>query len=333
MGTSGVCTTSLTFSVPKENYIPIVSKKAPEVTVTITYPNDSTVTVPRFWVDSRVIKNGAITFTCYDRMAFADGTYFTEKDVETIPESTTKLSVTSVMHMIANKMGIEYSKGISESCIRKIPVDTIPGSTCAQLLENISAVECGFFQITNENKLIFTRFGSMESIPIAVSDYTEPDIGDTLTVGEIVVTGDSGKVYTRTENADNMTINISGGSLVNNKTTTALYESIIGQTYTYGSIEKAVIEYIPLINSPFIHQNNSLLINNISISVSSAGMIASLSSNQAGGNEIGQYMGRITRELEKTIKSGSVIGNNFLVTKYQGIICIDSADLDDEEED
>ena len=329
MGTSGICTSSLTFSVPREDYEIIISKKAPKVIVTIYNELENRIPVPEFFVDSRPCVNGRVNFTCYDKMAFADGIRFTETDIANL---SGKITALALYQMIAAKMQLTISGGLDVQCIKDIDVEALPGTTCAEWLEKLSAVQCGFFYITNDNKLAFSRYNHENGSLAGITEYTEPDFGNTLTVSEIIVDGDSGKQYTRTDNNNpgGLTLNISGGALVNNRTTGALANIVLGTTYTYGKVEKAIVYDIPQINSMFRHSGSALLINNITAVISRTGITASLAANQAGGNEIGQLMGRISRQLDAAIKSGDKLNNgSMLATRYQGIIWRD--DNDEEE--
>lgn len=327
MGTSGICTACLTFSVPRDDYEIIIRKKAPKVTVMIHNELGNLIPVPEFFVDSRPCANGMVRFTCYDKMAFADGIYFTEDDISGY--GTGKITALAMYGLIAQKMQLTISGGLETGCIRDIDVECLPGTTCAEWLEKMSAVQCGFFYITNDNKLAFSRFDRDNGSLAGVTEFTEPDIGSTLMVSDIIVEGDSGKRYTRTYEQDpgGLTLTINGGALVNNRTTGVLANIVLGAEYTYGTVEKAIVYDIPQINSRFTYGGSTLLINNISVNISRAGMIAALTANQAGGNEIGQLMGSMSRQVDAAIKSGDKLNNgSMLATKYQGIIWLDDND-------
>ena len=333
MGTSGICSTSLSFSVPAEDYVSLGAKKASDVMIVISGKNFS-VKAPKFYVDSRIFSGGKVNFVCYDRMAFADSIYFNEKDVEYIesehPESVSEKRIAPMViyELIASKMGLSISGGLEIGCIKDIDYETLPGTSCAEWLERLSAVQCGFFYISNEDKLCFARFNTQCGFVNTGDEYTEPEIGATLVVNELIVTNGSKSYEYGSDDTDvqgGLTLFVNGGNLVDKRTSEVLSHMVLGADYTYGSIDRAIVRNIPHINSSF----DVLLVKNISISVEKTGMYASLSANQAGGGEIGLHMGKITRQLENAIKANERIGKSCEITRYQGIHYVE----DDEEED
>lgn len=347
IGTSGLVTASLSFAVPKEDYgVFRPATRAPRTTIIMT-PTESNTTIPAptFYVDSRVVSGGKVKFTCYDRMAFADSIYFMEDDLEDVPELAAamaqqdhKITALVLVTVIARKMNITFSGGLEVGCIKDIDVEALPGTSCADWLDKLAAVQCGFFYINNSDQLEFARFNEECGRVSMTQDYTKPDIGDTLIISELIVSGDSGRRYEHTYDEDpgGLVINVSGGSLVDSTTSENLARSILGTTYTYWSVEKAIIWNVPLVNS-YCNLYGSTdddipvncLANNISLSISSAGIIASLSANSAGGGEIGQAMGKITRQLENTIKANEKIGKHLVIPRYQ----LPYYEDDDDEED
>lgn len=339
LGTGGLSITSLSFSVPKEDYAVLrPAKKAPLTAVTITRSDGAVVAVPSFYADSRICSQGKIQFTCYDRMAFADSIYFTESDLTDVPEfaaaisaKTDKtdipyISALALVTVIARKMEIIFSGGLDVGAIKDIDAEGLPGTSCADWLEQFAAVLCGFFYISNDNKLKFARFNEVCGYVEMTPDYTTPDIGDTLVVSELVISGDSGKryEYTYDEDPGGLTLNINGGSLADSTTSASLARSVLGTTYTYWSISKAVIGNIPPVNSYCSLYDDSgddvsvyCIANNISLSISRSGILASLSANSAGGGEIGQFCGKISRQLENAVKFNQRFAKNHVITRYQ----------------
>ena len=218
---------------------------------------------------------------------------------------------------------------------KKKDIESLPGTTCSQWLQSISAVNCGFFYISNDNQLQFCTFHHPVfdvRIDMQLDAYTAPDIGETVKVDGFVIYGDGGKVYDHSSMGSNYVIEINGGSLVNSKTPEKLSKILENATYTYGSIDKAIITSIPHVNAAWSKNmgDKQMLINNISATISSCGIIASLSANQSGVGEIGAYMGQISRQVESAIKSGERINKNCMITKYQGTIWLDDDEDDDE---
>lgn len=327
MGTSGIVTTELRFSARGVRYGTSNHVKAPKVMVTVK--NEKTgisLELPDFWLDTHTVHNDRIDFVCYDRMAFADCTKFTEKDIELFSSDTAEAQ--EIVNLIGQKLNVPVA-GFTDTA-RKIDIEALPGTSCSQWLQSISAVNCGFFYISNSNELKFSTFcGFTDSIRLdAEKDaYTAPDMGETVDVNGFIVYGDGGKIYDHSLGADYI-LEINGGSLVNERTAEKLEHIIEGAKYTYGTIDKAIITMLPHVNALWKDSSaeKPFLINNISATVSSYGIIASLSANQAGVGEIGQYMGQISRQVEAAIKSGERINKNCMITKYQGTIWLDEDD-------
>jgi len=336
IGTSGLVTASLSFKIPREDYAVFrPAKRAPSAIIMIVPQNGNVIPAPTFYVDSRMCSSGKYQFTCYDRMAFADGIYFTENDLENVPEIAAamaredhEIAPLALVNVIARKMHITFSGGLDVGCIKNIGAESLPGTSCADWLEKLAAVQCGFFYINNSDELEFAHFNEECGIIDITNDYTAPDIGDTLRISELVVSGDSGKRYEFIYEDDpgGMLLNVNGGSLTDSTAAGNLAHIILGTTYTYWSVGKALINNIPLVNSScslFSGAENGIpvncIANNISLSIGKSGIIASLSANSAGGGEIGQVMGKITRQLENAIKSGDKIGKHQVFTRYQGM--------------
>jgi len=325
MGTGGMVTTELRFSAYGAKHGGN-AMKAPKVMVSVTNAKGGSLTLPDFWLDTHTVHNNRIDFVCYDRMAFADCIKFTEDDLKSF--AVNKVSAYDVVNMIGQKMGVPAS-GFADAT-KKIDIESLPGTTCSQWLQSISAVNCGFFYISNENELKFCTFHHPVyevMLDTELDAYTEPDIGEKVEVDGFIIYGDGGKVYDHSNMGSRYVLEINGGSLVNSKTPDKLEKIIENATYTYGSIDKAIITSIPHVNA--VWGSGQLLINNISATISSCGIIASLSANQAGVGEIGAYMGQLSRQLESAIKSGERINKNCMITKYQGTIWLD----DDEDEE
>ncbi len=242
----------------------------------------------------------------------------------------TDINVEEIVNLIGQKLNVPVA-GFTDTA-RKIDIEALPGTSCSQWLQSISAVNCGFFYISNTNELKFTVFRNFTdsiSLDAEKDAYTKPDMGETVNVEGFIIYGDGGRVYDHSLGADYI-LEINGGSLVNERTAEKLEHIIEGAKYTYGTIDKAIITMLPHVNALWKDSSaeKPFLINNISATISSCGIIASLSANQAGVGEIGQYMGQISRQVEAAIKSGERINKNCMITKYQGTIW-----LDDEEDE
>ena len=341
MGISGVCTASLEFSVLRKNYVNFMKLRASPVFVTLikNEPDGTSTEIkcPDFYVNSRSFHGGIVTFTCYDRMAFADSIKFYEKDfyLETstngTPDVARYTSGEELFGLICTKLGAAGTGDFGGvwDAVSKYPTDSVIGQTLSQVMQSMSQVMCGTFFISNDNKLIFCRFDMKCNIGGNVSDYSEPDIGDTLTVGKYKITSSNGRETDYTTDENGVIINVSGGNITHEKSAELVGSAVCGKTYTYGSVENIILGWLPQINSNITFKGGGdLKINNISLVISSCGIIGSISANEAGGNEIADYMGRLTLDVEKSLKSGDKIGTSTIFTKYQGLVHVDSEEYE-----
>ena len=336
MGTSGICTTSLTFSTERSKYVNFMKIRASPVFVTLKHKNNeesAEIKCPDFYVNSRSFHGDIVTFTCYDRMAFADAVKFYEKDFlsENQKDAVQYTTGKALFDMANTKLGTSGTAdfGAVWDAVNRIPTDSVIGQTVSQVLQTLSEILCGVFFVDNENRLIFCRFDRQCNIGGSVNDYSEPDIGDTLTVGKYRITSsnDAESEYSSDENG--VILTVSGANMTHEKSAELMGKEVCGKTYTYGTIDNILLGWIPQINSKLtLGGGGELLINNISLDISVCGIIGSVAANEAGGNEIADYMGRITLELEKSLKSGDRIGTNTIITKYQGIVQVDSEEYE-----
>ena len=329
MGTSGISISSLTFSAEGATFKN--KQRAPNVSVYVTDHGGNIMPLPQYWVDKRSVKNGIITFTCYDTLAFADSLYFTEDDFEESPENIDTMAVLGIIHDKLQK-GESFaidSGGSAGNC--RFDVDALIGQTVSSVLQTIAECACGYWCIDNSNTLKLVRYDgyNCESY-INTNDYTSPDIGETLDIEGIDASLDSGKRYSYRHNVGGAgyIINVNTNGTLTAANIDSLGETICGvDKYTYWSVATAFVNNVPDLGSTFNYYGDKhLIVNSISATIDCTGVTCSLAANEVSGGEIGQSMGEITRKLENAVQSGEVCGNNVLITKYQGIQFIEEGD-------
>ena len=328
MGTSGISISCLTFSAPMDSVVYVERIRAPAVIVTGTSAD-----LPQYWVDRRSVKNGIVEFTCYDTLAFADSMYFTEDDFdETVLKSFEEISTEAVLTVIESKLQIGNkliidSGGGGSACMFKS--SALIGQTVSSALQTIAACACGFWCISNGNILKLIRYDGYNcSDIITTSDYTLPDIGASMDIGGIDASLDSGKHYSyrSSDVAAGYIIDINTGGTLTKSDIDSLGALVCGEEkYTYWSVDKAFMDYVPDLGAKFSYDGKQLVVNSISAEIDCSGVSCSLSANEVSGGEIGQSMGEITRKLENALQSGEVC-NNVLITKYQGVQFIEEDD-------
>lgn len=332
MGTSGISISCLTFEADGVTYTQ--KQRAPYVAVAITRSDGNLIALPQFWVDKRSVKNGIVTFTCYDTLAFADSLYFAEDDFDnTTLKSLGEINTMAVLSVIEKKMqkGNSLSVdngGMGANC--RFDSDALIGQTVSSVLETIASCSCGYWCISNNNTLKLVRFDGYNcNDSITAFDYTAPDIGESMDINGIDATLDSGGRYSYRYNAfgTGYIIDLNTNGALTSENIDMLGASVCGEDkYTYWSVEKAFLDYVPELGASLVDfgsTDKQLIVNNITATIDSTGVTCALSANEVSGGEIGQSMGEITRRLANTIQSGEVCGDNVMMTKYQGLVFVE----------
>lgn len=322
MGTSGISISCLTFSAPMDDIIETEKRRAPAVVVTGI---DGLNT--QWWVDKRTVKNGIMTFTCYDTLAFADSTYFTEDDFEqTVLESIGSINTVAVLDIIKRKLErgdpLEINSGGGASYCR-FTADALIGQTVSSVLSAIADCACGYWCVDNSNTIKLVRYDGYNGGSISAgNDYTAPDIGMSIDVAGINASLDSGEMYNyRSGNAETGYIfDVNTHGTMTKEDVDDLGSTVCGENkYRNGSVEKIITQNMPELGCNF----QGIVINNVTANIDCCGIICSISANEVSGGEIGQYMGEITRQLNNTVKQGVIMGKNVMVTAYQGIMFVE----------
>ena len=331
MGAGGISITSISFAVPRANYKPLRTVRAPEVQLILTTKDGGSIKTPKFWLDSRQMSSTSVTFTAYDRLAFADGTALTAHDVGA-DVADKKIAAAEVVDIIASKLGLDAwvnKDGCFDALEPYLPAELV-GESCSAILNDMASALMGFWCVNNNNELVFCAwYQSIDVITYNCKDCTAPDIGDTLTVTEYTATDGSGNEWSYEAGVGGIILQADGARITSKAAAELVGKNNCNRQYTYGSVSKAVIDHIPELNTAYrCGDDAELVINNISATISTVGIIAQLSANNTGGSEIGTSLGEISRKLQRTIKIGEKDGSNVIHTRYQGDIQVDSAEYE-----
>lgn len=332
MGTSGISISSLTFSA--EGTIFKDKQRAPYVAVSAVNSEGNILQLPQYWVDKRSIRNGVITFTCYDTLAFADSLYFEEDDFDgTTLSALGEIDTMAVLGAVQKKMQkgnplTVDGGGMAYNC--RFDAGALIGQTVSSVLQVIAECACGYWCIDNSNTLKLIRYDGYNCDGYVITDdYTAPDIGETMDIEGIDATLESSRRYSYRQDVGGAgyIISINTNGTLTAKNIDSLGETVCGEDkYTYWNVEKAFVDHVPDLGSKFSYYGDkNLVINNVSAEIDCTGVTCSLAANEVSGGEIGQSMGEITRKLENALQSGEVC-NNVLITKYQGIQFVEEED-------
>lgn len=319
IGLSGICTSQITFSVPQTVFTELADTRAAPVIFSVhDSETDTNIVSPTFYVNSRTCKNGVITFTCLDRMAFADSVSFATED---FAENIEYVQASEIIGLCAQKLKLDENRSEVHggAWTFNIPVENIIGKTVSQLLTEVSEVIGGYFYISNDNGLCFNAYGTWVPSFISVNDNTAVDVHLPCNITGYELLDSSGNRYMYGDDS---------GMIATASAPYAVQEiaDAVGQyitatdRYTAATCDMCLLDRLPELGSKIsFGGGHSVIAHNIDITISGEGIYGSISAPEYSEGEIAAYMGRITRRLEQAVKVGDIIGNNMLITRYQGI--------------
>ena len=324
-GVSGVCTSELTFTVPYEEYLLHVPFANADVKI---YAGENYKIAATYYISSRSRKGGMVSFKCYDKMIFTNQTIvFEDNDFK-----NDMIDAFWLLEVIRSQCGFEaYGViGITELADISIPREKVEGRSCYECLQLLSSAWCGFFKVSNDDKLTFVPFGMVAS---TISDdiskmrhaaVSEGNIKGPIT--QVIMSGGNETFLAGNNGADVFnTLKISS-DLASQELANNIMERI--ENYTYQSWECSKIAYgndIGLIDVMGITAEILFAdgiwrtANYIEKTITAYGLFVSCGANEVTENEF-DYIGKLSREISNKISDGEKLGNETLVTRYQGII-------------
>lgn len=319
IGLSGICTSQITFSVPQTVFTELTDTRAAPVIFSVhDSKSDKSIVSPTFYVNSRTCKNGVITFTCLDRMAFADAVSFTAEDFS---DDAEYIRAAEIIKLCADKLKLSEDKSGAHGGMWTfdIPIENVIGKTVSQLLTEVSAVIGGYFYISNDNGLRFNAFGTWSPSYISVNDNTAVDVQLPCNITGYELTDSSGNRYMYGD--DSGMVAAASAPYASQDIADAVGAYITTpDKYTAAVCDMCILGALPELGGKISFGGGyNIIAHNIDITISGEGIYGSISAPEYSEGEIAAYMGRITRQLEQTVKVGDIIGNNMLITRYQGI--------------
>jgi hypothetical protein len=251
-------------------------------------------------------------------MAFADGVSFTAEDFE---DTVTEVNANDLIPMCAQKLKLDSEKTSVHggAWFYKIPIDNVIGKTVSQMLTEISEVVCGYFYISNENGLCFNAFNTWRVSFKSTSDNTAVDINSPCNISGYELSDSSGNKYMYGDDRG-MVISASAPYATQEIADAVGAAVTVKDKYIAASCDMCMLGGIPeLGESISFGGGHSIIAHNIELTISGDGIYGSISAPEYSGGEIAEYMGAITRRLEQAVKVGDLLGNNALITRYQGI--------------
>lgn len=317
IGLSGVCTSQLSFSVPRSAFVEIADTRAAPVNFSV-YGDNVDIVSSTFYIDKRSCKNGIITFTCLDRMAFADGVSFSPDDFE---EEVESVNSWELIRLCAKKLKLNPDTAAAHggAWTFRVPLDNIVGSTVAQVLTQLSEVVCGYFCIDNNDALIFNAYGYYVPVVGTIEDCSAVDVNIPCNITGYRLADSSDNVYMYGDDSGMLAEASAPYATQDIANAVGAYVTAADE-YVAAACDNCLINFIPELGYKLrFGGGHDIIAHNIDLTISGNGIYGSISAPEYSNGEITDHMGRISRRLEQAVKTGDIIGNNVLITKYQGL--------------
>ncbi len=324
MGLSGVSTAELTFTVPPSEYILYFLPAAAEVKILFTDSNGNKDQIDQtFYISNRSSRNKTVSFKCYDRMILTDQAFTPNENLFT----NEKITAYDALSCIASICGFkDYGiLDINDVPDIKIPREKTIGS-CRNMLELISSAWCGYFRTSIDNKLIFVPFGTAYT-HVLDTEYTfhsAIEENNTKIITQVIMSGDGQEFTSGVSSGALSTLRISS-SLASQELASKILSRI--QNYRYQSWECSKFIFKNIYHGDFMtptieitfEDGEKRVANYIEKTFTSYGVVMKCGANDFSENEI-QYQGSYSRNISSRIQDGEKLGNNTMITRYQGIV-------------
>lgn len=311
-GISGVSTSELEVSVPTEDYDNATISSC----ATVVFGSAGMAVVPNYYVSSRSKKGVSVTFRCYDRCMFTD------QPLEITSSSFTnnKISHSAVLALIVEQCG--FTDWASADTVPNLMLDIndVMGKTCRNILELISSAWCGFFKASG-TVLTFIPFGTAYPAGSVASDNAAVSVGSVKgPITKVVMLNGSTTYTAGTSGADVLNTLRVQSSLASQALADAILDRVSNYTYTAWECEKCVMQSIGDIDAQITLADGTTVVpNSLTYCFAGTGVYLTCGRNDVTENEF-DYDGALTRAINQRIKDGEKLGNNTLITRYQGII-------------
>lgn len=311
MGTSGVCISQLTFTCFDDFFV----SRAAKVDI-----RGSGILLPTYFVSERDTDGETITFTCLDKLAFADDTIETDS-LNT--DGDGNVSIYEIFSQMESKYGIIGGAPFTDE---KISREMVEDCTFTALLDKLSVSYCGFWYITNLSNLAFLKFGEKQGV-IDISEHSALKRSEVISYKGLRVVngsswwehGDTSLVY------DTLIIN---SELSTKETAERTWKQIEGKIFRGFKCQNAFLEYTPALgNIAKFEQDpdNEYRITSITMTFEGGYIAASLSGDVPNCSEISRPT-KLKRLFDEKVDLNKTYGCT-QHTPYQGDIVIDSEEV------
>jgi hypothetical protein len=195
--------------------------------------------------------------------------------------------------------------------------------TCRQILEDISVAECGHWECSTDNKLVFVAFDpdlSGNSFTVDEEDRSEIHVRGVKTISDTFSEDETYGKITKQTNTDWKNTEIISGRYMNAANAAAVAAQILGHggSYVYTGWDAQIItEHIRPLNSSIYYGSGYLPCYEQSYRIAPV-MVASFSAAKPD-NSYTQYQSLYARQIAGKVTLGRSMGNFFLTETGSGL--------------
>lgn len=343
MGTSGISAAEFSFTVSYEEYAQKKPKSGAEVI--FGFRDDNKMYC--FFISQRSRKGGTVSFKCYDRTLLleisSDHTNIPYINVNEKDKDSGDISMLTLVLYIAEYVGFtgcteKLKNSFNFASSYNLKKTDIEGKSLRSLLETISTVWCGYFAAAANNYLDFIFYG--ESAHTLCSVKTHAAIAmqsERSPITRVIAHTGSDYFYATLKDENGIEVESDVFSTITVQTDFAsqsyadcLLSRLQGYTYRSWKCDKAIIElseYLPTISLGMsgyhypdgVDPLTEFTANSLTLKFTDTGVYAEVGCNEVTEDECA-YLGYFSRKLGEKISEGEVLGNNTMVTRYQGVV-------------
>ena len=287
---------------------------------------ESNKIAPTFYISSRRRSGGTVSFKCYDRTIYTDRQFEVSDGIfETDGENAGTVESYWLAQHISQQCGFAgfgIVGTISEVPQIHISREYVTGKSCRSLLSAVSAAWCGYFRVTNDDYLVFSPFGGTHDIRQSHSHTAISEGGSKGPIEQLIVSNGTETFINGNSSADVFgTLKLSA-ELADRESAASVFERVKGYVYQSWSCDKAIIDNGAgdmETDAEIAFADGSLrTANRVEAVLTSCGFICTCGRNDVVEDEF-DYTGAISREIEKRIADGEVLGGKWKLSRYEGI--------------
>lgn len=313
-GASGVVTATMTFSTPSRLQGVDAYDIRQNAEVKLVCKNSAAIAPPLFYVTGRKSSGGITDWTCCDIVSKTDRLIeFADSDFD----ENDKITVSALLEKIHDQSGIGVNaSGLSALINKTFDKDKcVDGLTIRSVFETLAEAMCGYW-LAVDNEIVFANFGqAVTTSAAAPTSYKAIDFNGMVAYSGVICT-DNDAVYTAQAQGVGKKMIVST-DYASQELADSILSAMVGSdtSYTYRSWScgkgKAVEWLYP---GQFQFGSQFLVCNNVSMTVSSAGLFFSSSSNTIDEDEVG-YTSEVNRQLRRKLEFDKINGNVAITNK------------------